>query len=298
MGGAADVRKQAMMREWFRDRASMVHRWVETPQILALIVALDFAAYVGGLLFWYGAMMGDPATPVWAWPFVPDCPLFGLLGGIGLLMAIGQTWTEAAQVQTQRALLVTGTLVGALFLSTYLPGVTEGWAQQAGLMGLLSGLLLLNGFFFRRVPIWLLGLFAFGQIKYGLWTITAWLLFWRSTAEILGAPLFSAESILMTVSHVGLAAQGILLLTYLTWKLDRRLTVTAALASLLWFGLSDYVDYGLGFFPPIPQDLISLSVMQWSTIAVTWLVGALYWWIGWQNRPVLSGEHGASRLAA
>ena len=76
-------------------------------------------------------------------------------------------------------------------------------------------------------PAWLLGIFAFGQIKYGIWTITAWLLYWRSTAEILGSPDFSFDSISMTIAHIGLAAQGLFLLLYF------RPTRLAALACLV-----------------------------------------------------------------
>jgi uncharacterized membrane protein YpjA len=139
------------------------------------------------------------------------------------------------------------------------------------MFGLLSWVLILVAFFFRCPPAWLLGIFAFGQIKYGIWTITAWLLYWRATAEIFGSPNFSFDSISMTIAHIGLAAQGIVLLTYF------RPTKGTALAALLWFGLSDFVDYGLGFYPAIPKQLISLSVVQWSTITVTVLLFALYW---------------------
>jgi hypothetical protein len=48
-------------------------------------------------------------------------------------------------------------------------------------------------------------------------------------------------------------------------------------AALVWFGLSDFVDYGLGFYPAIPEQLISLVIVQWSTITVTLLLVVLYW---------------------
>ena len=67
----------------------------------------------------------------------------------------------------------------------------------------------------------------------------------------------------MTIAHIGLAAQGLLLLAYF------RPTWGATLAALLWFGASDFVDYGLGYYPAIPEQLISLEVIQWSTITVT-----------------------------
>jgi uncharacterized membrane protein YpjA len=247
-------------------------RWVEGPQLLTLILTLDVAAYFAGLIFWYGYVMTDPATPMWAWPFIPDCPFFGLLGGLGLLMVVAQRrWSVTAQMQGQWWLWGVGLASVALWLSTYVPGVSEGWKQQGAMFALWSGSLLVAAIWFRRPPAWLLGIFAFGQIKYGIWTITAWLLYWRSTAAILGAPNFSFDSISMTLAHIGLAAQGIFLLLYF------RPTRFAALAALLWFGVSDFVDYGLGFYPAIPRSLISLEIMQWSTITVTVLLVAVYW---------------------
>lgn len=37
---------------------------------------------IGGAIFWYGPMLMD--APLWALPFIPDCPLSALLGSIGL----------------------------------------------------------------------------------------------------------------------------------------------------------------------------------------------------------------------
>lgn len=39
------------------------------------------------------------------------------------------------------------------------------------------------------------------------------------------------------------------------------------------FGLCSFADYGLGWYPSISQMFIPLSVLQWSTIAVTLLLG-------------------------
>jgi uncharacterized membrane protein YpjA len=246
-------------------------RVIEGPQILMLLLVVDLAAYFAGLLFWYGYVMSDPTTPMWAWPFIPDCPLFGLLGGLGLLMAIAHSrWSAEAQAQGQRMMWIVAWIAVAIWLATYLPGASEGFKQQAAMFGLLSWALLVAAIWFRQAPAWLLGIFAFGQIKYGLWTITAWLLYWRSTAEILGAPHFSIDSVTMTIAHIGLAAQGLLLFAYF------RPTWGATLAAALWFGASDFVDYGLGYYPAIPEQLISLEVIQWSTITVTVVMVVIY----------------------
>ena len=78
----------------------------------------------------------------------------------------------------------------------------------------------------------------------------------------------------MTLTHIGLAAQGVLLLSYF------RPTLGAALVALIWFGWSDFVDYGLGYYPAIPEQFISLPIMQWSTMAVTGVLTAFYVWLG------------------
>ena len=245
-------------------------RVIAVPQVLALLLAVDLAAYVAGLIFWYGSVMTNPATPMWAWPFIPDCPLFGLLGALGLSMVLAQQWSLPAQRQARRTVAVMAAGVTLVWLSTYVPGVGVGWAEQAGMFGVLGGSLIVTALFFHRAPAWLLGIFAFGQIKYGIWTVTAWMLYWKSTTAILGAPDFSFDSISMTVAHIGLFAQGVFLLTYF------RPTRTAALAALVWFGLSDYMDYGKGFYPAIPEQLISLDFMQWSTILVTATLSGIY----------------------
>ena len=58
------------------------------PQVLVLILALDALGYFAGMTGWYGPVLRQPTTPVWAWPFIPDCPLFGLLGGLALLLGL------------------------------------------------------------------------------------------------------------------------------------------------------------------------------------------------------------------
>lgn len=265
-------------------RVSQWVRWgkqlVAGPQLLTLLLATNVAAYFAGLMFWYGYVMTDPTTPMWAWPFIPDCPFFGLLGALGLLMVVAQNhWSVTAQAQGQRWLWGAAVVSLAVWLATYLPGVGSGWVQQRAMFALWSWALLAAAVWFRQPPTWLLGIFAFGQIKYGIWTITAWLLYWRSTAEILGSPHFSFDSISMTVAHIGLAAQGLFLLTYF------RPTRLAALAALIWFGVSDFMDYGLGFYPAIPEQLVSLEVVQWSTITVTLLLVALYWLYSFSFEP-------------
>jgi uncharacterized membrane protein YpjA len=256
---------------WIARQTGLVQRLVAAPLVLALLLVIDGIAYFAGLLYWYGPVMANPATPLWAWPFIPDCPLFGLLGGLGLLMGTAQRfWREPGRTRGRRWLWAAAVLAAAAWLSAYLPGAPRWWAGQASMWAVCSWALLAAAIWFRRPPRWLLGIFAFGQIKYGIWTVTAWSLYWRSTTLYFGAPHFSFDSVFMTITHLGLIAQGVFLLTYF------RPNGKAVLAALVWFGLSDFMDYGLGFFPFIPQQFISLAFMQWSTILVTWLLAGVY----------------------
>lgn len=265
---------------WLLNQLHRVQLLVAMPPLLALVIVLDVVAYFGGLLYWYGAVMAAPQTPIWAWPFIPDCPLFGLLGGLGLVMVTAQRfWSVDAQARAQRLLNAAGLISLLLWFSTYLPGMGVGWRQQGAMLAVWSLSLLVSGYYFRLAPPWLLGIFAFGQIKYGIWTVTAWLVFWRNTSLVFGAPLFTFDSVFMTITHIALIGQGIFLLTYFrpTWR--------AALASLLWFGVSDFMDYGLGFYPSLPLDFIPLPIMQWSTITVTLLLTGLYLVLASQRHP-------------
>jgi uncharacterized membrane protein YpjA len=198
-----------------------------------------------------------------------------------------------AQERAQRTLQWAAAVSVLLWLSTHWPDVSQGWAQQSAMLGVWSWVLVIGAVFFRQAPAWLLGVFAFGQIKYGIWTVTAWLLYWDNTAALLGTPHFSFDSVFMTVTHIGLIAQGLFLLTYF------RPNLAATLASFTWFALSDYVDYGLGYYPGIPEQFIPLSVMQWSTIAVTFLLSACYLWISIQGRaqPQVDKGKSASQFA-
>lgn len=281
-----------MVSVWANQGILWAKRLVAIPQVLALVLVIDLGAYFAGLLYWYGYVMADPATPLWAWPFIPDCPLFGLLGGLGLVMVLAQQeWLQPEQRQARRTLGVMAATAVLIWLSTYLPGVSRGWAQQGAMFAVFSWALVLVALAFRRAPAWLLGLIAFGQIKYGIWTVTAWLLYWQSTAAYWGAPHFSFDSILMTASHIALFGQGVFLLTYF------RPTRTAALVALVWFGLSDFMDYGLGFYPAIPEQFISLSFMQWSTICVTVLLSGIYFLLAQGRAAAPTDMQEANRMA-
>src|SRR5262245_15906782 len=144
------------MMTWLSIQIERLQRFVALPSILTMILVIDVAAYFGGLLYWYGFVMAQPFTPIWAWPFIPDCPLFGLLSGLGLLMVTAQKfWSREAQERTQRQLLIVGTISALLWLSTYLPGVADGWLMQRAMLGVWCWALLIAGVLFLRAPAWL-----------------------------------------------------------------------------------------------------------------------------------------------
>lgn len=263
---------------------------VERRDLLTLVVIVDVFAYFAGLLYWYGPVMADPFVPMWAWPFIPDCPQFGLLGALGLLMVISRKrWDEATQNRAQRMVLAGGGLLTVLWLTTYIGAAPVWWQEQAAMLGLAAWMVVLSGLLFRQAPNWLLSIFAFGQILYGIWTVSVWLIFWYNTNALLGAPLFTFDSVLMTITHIGLIAQGIFLLSYFT---PSRLGIGVA---FLWFGLSDYVDYGLGYFPQIPE-IIPLPLIQWGTITMTFVLTGLFLWINArrvESAPIVSGRPGS-----
>jgi uncharacterized membrane protein YpjA len=272
--------------------------WLEQPAALVVILAVNVVAYVLGLLWWYGPPLNDPATPIWAWPFVPDCPLFGLLGGLALLQMVAlRRWSRSAQAQTRRTLLLLGVLAllpALLALAGWFPFDGAMARAQAAMWGLASGSLLLVGSLPGH-PLWMAavgGIQIAGQVKYGIWTLTLWGLFWRNTALLYGAPIVSAEGVLMVVAHVALIVQGIVLLVWLPDLLQRterrhlavagrrpipgaRLWGVAALAVLAWFALSDFVDYTLGFHPAVHQ-LVSLESIRISTERMTWVMTFLF----------------------
>lgn len=260
---------------------------LEGPAALTLILAAALLGWVSGVLWWYGPQLNDPATPPWVWPFVPDCPLFGLLGGAALLQSTAFCrWSERARRQTRWILAGAGAV--ALAAGLLLPAGETARAQAA--MGILGGGALLLVATLPGRPLWLAavgGILVAGQVKYGFWTLTLWGLFWRNSLLIFGTPQVSAEGLLMVAAHVGLTGMGLVLFGRLPelWRLSEgrqgrethpaRFWAVAALAVLLWFSLSDFVDYVLGFHPAV-HPIVSLEAMRRSTEMVTWFFTALF----------------------
>lgn len=110
---------------------------------------------------------------------------------------------------------------------------------------------------------WINALVAVGLIKYGIWTVFYWVVYWSRTAD------FNFMSIAMTVTHTGMILEGLFLLSFLQMDWPTVLGVGG------WFLLNDWVDYGWGYHPSIPWQ-VPLAWMQWHTVAVTMVFILLY----------------------
>ncbi len=176
-------------------------------------------AFVFGTAGWYGRFFGEVHAPLWAYPFIPDCPLAALLFGAAvLLMHLG---------------------------------------RRSNLLNQLA---------------------AVFCVKYGVWTMTFWALYWAITGDVELSSLFSGP--VMFVTHFGLTIMGLLLLQYV------QPSVRDSALVLAWFVLSDLVDYapiaagrlgGYGYYPPLPwingDPTALVPAMMINAVVMTWLVG-------------------------
>jgi uncharacterized membrane protein YpjA len=126
----------------------------------------------------------------------------------------------------------------------------------------LLGTIALFGLRAGRDWRWFYALTAFFCIKYGLWTIAFWLRQWSGSGVIL-----PVEAMLF-VTHIGLLCEGLLLVPHIG-----RLPLPQRLGVIAWFALSVFVDYGLGFHPPLTSH-VSRDFIFWLASGLTALVGA------------------------
>ncbi len=117
-------------------------------------------------------------------------------------------------------------------------------------------------------------------IKYGIWTMSFWALYWTRTGDVELSGIFSGP--VMFVTHLGLTIMGLLLLQYV------QPSVRDSLITFGWFVLSDIVDYapiaggrlgGYGYYPPLPwvdgNPVALVPAMMWNAIVMTWLLNGL-----------------------
>jgi uncharacterized membrane protein YpjA len=130
------------------------------------------------------------------------------------------------------------------------------------LAALLMGIALLAYHFGRRWDF--IGVLAVGTcLKYGLWTVVSW-----SVEFSRGGP-FTLEGVGMTVTHLILFVQGLLLAGLLRYRV-----LPVVVASLYLVG-NDLADYAAGQYPRLPE-LVGVGLMKIVAICSTAAILA-YW---------------------
>lgn len=140
------------------------------------------------------------------------------------------------------------------------------WIPDSPFSSTLFTLLLLILIFDKYIPA--LALLAnLSAIKYGVWAAIINVGYWRISGN------FTFENWMLTVSHLGMAAEGILFLAILSFPRSSVFLVAA------WFGLNDGLDYLLNLHPFLFDQsqyrlawtsVISLSVLL---VYTGWLKG-------------------------
>jgi uncharacterized membrane protein YpjA len=107
-----------------------------------------------------------------------------------------------------------------------------------------------------------------GSMKYGLWTPWFWFVNYLTRGE------FHLEAAVMTLSHLGMVLQGLLLVPLLAFRLRDVVLVGA------WYGFNDLHDYLLGQRPRIPNPesfalIRGFAVASTVVLVLAWLVLAL-----------------------
>lgn len=181
-----------------------IYRFImKHPLVFWACMAFNTVGVIWGGWIWYGPMLLE--SPLWAWPFIPDCP-------------------EAAL-----------------------------WATIA--------FLLLR---YRGARTWFTAFAAFACIKYGLWTVFFWLRHWSEAGFV---PDYYPMEVMLFVSHIGLTAEGILLARQIG-----PLNLPSRMGIIGWYVLSIYIDYGLGFHPPVTYA-VPVEYVFWLATVLTVILG-------------------------
>lgn len=117
---------------------------------------------------------------------------------------------------------------------------------------------------FKRGQGWLSAFAAFACMKYGLWTLAFWLRHWSEVGFVAG---FWPMELMLFVAHIGLTCEGVLLARQIgPLALPTRLLIVG------WYALSIFVDYGLGYHPPLTYA-VPVSYVLAVAIALTAALG-------------------------
>ena len=129
----------------------------------------------------------------------------------------------------------------------------------------------------------LLGLLAAAtSVKYGLWTMVYW------TLDIYRGGPVSFEAVTMSLTHLALLVQGLMLSMFLRYRL-----VPVVLASLFLVA-NDLVDYVAGRYPRLPE---TVSVKEMMFVAVLATAAIIVFWLTmtWVSARRARGERRATR---
>jgi len=125
------------------------------------------------------------------------------------------------------------------------------------LMISISLLLYLNGRSNRFID----ALAFFGNLKYGIWTVFVEIYMIESFLAINSLPMY----LFITFSHLMMFFQAFLVFRYteISWK--------PAILALIVYLVNDLVDYMLGIYAPLPQEvsLVSLTSLVAFTLTIT-----------------------------
>jgi uncharacterized membrane protein YpjA len=159
---------------------------------------------------------------------------------------------------------------------------------------LFAGLFIVAFLGLRRGRDWRLfyTVAACGLIKYGVWTVVYSVAYW------LGGGPVEPMSLAMCFTHVGMILEGV----YVGYRVANPVDVAAVdggsavrslpagfrrrdvMVAFVWFLLSDFVDYGLGQHPIFDPTIVSMPLIQWHTIFMTFALAAVFFILAARQR--------------
>jgi uncharacterized membrane protein YpjA len=132
------------------------------------------------------------------------------------------------------------------------------------LAGTFMGFAILAFHYGRRWDF--LGLLAAGTcIKYGLWTVVYWAANYNAGGQ------YNLESITMSITHFIMIVEGLILTTFLRFR------ILPVLVASLFLVANDLVDYVAGYYPGLPHTVAVGYMARWAVsmtvvIVVFWIV--------------------------
>lgn len=117
----------------------------------------------------------------------------------------------------------------------------------------------------------------FGLVKYGFWTVFVLELYWRT-----GGPLVFADFALF-ISHLWMVAEALAFIPSSVRRLQ------SAGVALVWFLINDYMDYGIGLYPTLPNPEF-LPLIRAVSLFSTLLLAAAFLLVAWRQGRKVTGE--------